>query len=152
MNALIDECNSLFDIEDREALGIFINWRLNWARHGQMPLADYTEVVQALKNKEEVRDLLFHGIEDHFKAVRKKARREGRLEGKIKGKIEGKFEVARAMLSKGFAVALIVEMTGLPEEEVFRLQQESGTSLLASASQHQTQDGDAAASVAQSQS
>lgn len=151
VNALVDECNSLFDIEDREAFETFINWLLNWARHGQIPMADYTEIVRNLKSKEEVRELLVHTFKDHDKAIRKKARREGRLKGKIEGKIEGKFEVARAMLSKGFAVALIVEMTGLPEEEVLRLQQEAGTSLLAPAPPHQTQGGDAAASGAQSQ-
>ena len=138
LDALVDQCNSLFDIEDRDAFETFINWLLNWARHGQIPMADYPEVARNLKSKEEVRKLLLHTFEDHDKAIRKKARREGR----INGKLEGKFEVARAMLSKGFAISLIVEMTGLPEEDILRLQQENGESALSSVPQHQTQGSD----------
>jgi len=43
---------------------------------------------------------------------------EGKLEGKLEGKIEGKIEVARTAKQMGLAVAAIVQLTGLSEEEI----------------------------------
>ncbi len=43
---------------------------------------------------------------------------EGKIEGKIEGKLEGKIEVARTAKQMGLAVAAIVQLTGLSEEEI----------------------------------
>jgi predicted transposase/invertase (TIGR01784 family) len=46
---------------------------------------------------------------------------KGKIEGKMEGKIEGKIEVAKRMLIKGIEISLIIEMTGLTEQEIHRL-------------------------------
>ena len=43
---------------------------------------------------------------------------EGLVEGEARGKAKGLAEVARAMKAKGLGMALIAELTGLPEEEI----------------------------------
>jgi hypothetical protein len=61
-----------------------------------------------------------------------KGRVEGRMEGKMEGKAEGeaegilkgKLETARNMIREGLAISLIIKMTGLPEAEIIKLQQE----------------------------
>ena len=54
-----------------------------------------------------------------------KGKAEGRLEGKAEGieegEARGKTEVARAMKEKGLGMALISELTGLPEDEIRKL-------------------------------
>ena len=58
-----------------------------------------------------------------------KGKTEGLAEGEAKGKAEGieegeargKTEVARAMKSKGLGMALISELTGLPEDDIRKL-------------------------------
>ena len=40
------------------------------------------------------------------------------------GKLEGKLETARALLLNGLSLPLIVKITGLPKEEIEKLQQE----------------------------
>ena len=44
-----------------------------------------------------------------------------RAEGEAKGLTEGKTEVARAMKAKGLGMALISELTGLPEDDIRKL-------------------------------
>ena len=48
-------------------------------------------------------------------------RAEGLAEGEAKGLTEGKTEVARAMKAKGLGMALISELTGLPEDDIRKL-------------------------------
>jgi predicted transposase/invertase (TIGR01784 family) len=43
---------------------------------------------------------------------------DGKLEGKIEGKMEGKMEIARTAKQMGLAVAAIIQLTGLSEEEI----------------------------------
>ena len=42
-------------------------------------------------------------------------------QGKIEGKIEGKTEVAKSMLQENLDMKLIIKLTGLPEEEIVKL-------------------------------
>ncbi|HEX3048950.1 MAG TPA: Rpn family recombination-promoting nuclease/putative transposase [Bacillota bacterium] len=49
------------------------------------------------------------------------AKEEGREAGREEGRFEGKLEVARIALGKGYAVDLVVELTGLPVEEIVKL-------------------------------
>ena len=46
---------------------------------------------------------------------------EGEAKGKTEGFAEGKTEVARAMKAKGLGMALISELTGLPEDVIRKL-------------------------------
>jgi len=49
------------------------------------------------------------------------ARREGRKEGRVEGRAEEKIETASVMKKKGYSVADIAEITGLPPSEIERL-------------------------------
>ena len=49
---------------------------------------------------------------------------KGRAEGEAEGIIKGKLEIARNMLLEGLATSLVVKITGLPEAEIAKLQQE----------------------------
>ena len=46
---------------------------------------------------------------------------QGLQEGKAQGMQQSKIEIAKKMLSKGMPLDLIVEMTGLSEEEIKKL-------------------------------
>jgi len=46
------------------------------------------------------------------------AREEGEIEGILKGKLEGKIEVAKNMLSMNVAADIVMQATGLSEEEI----------------------------------
>lgn len=46
------------------------------------------------------------------------AREEGEMEGILKGKLEGKIEVAKNMLSMNVAADIVMQATGLSEEEI----------------------------------
>ena len=48
---------------------------------------------------------------------------EGRAKGLVEGRAEGIVEVAKKMLDKGMAAALVAEMTGLPLDKVSNLKQ-----------------------------
>ena len=48
---------------------------------------------------------------------------EGRAKGLVEGRAEGIVEVAKKMLDKGMAAALVAEMTGLPLDTVSNLTQ-----------------------------
>ena len=45
-------------------------------------------------------------------------------QGFRQGKLESKLETARALLLNGLSLPLIVKITGLPKEEIEKLQQE----------------------------
>ena len=49
---------------------------------------------------------------------------EGKQEGLLEGIIEGKIEDAKVMLTKGMDIALISEITNLPEKQLLQLKTE----------------------------
>ncbi len=51
-------------------------------------------------------------------------KREAREEGLEEGKLEGKLETAKAMLEDGLNVVRVSRLTGIPIEELERLQEE----------------------------
>jgi predicted transposase/invertase (TIGR01784 family) len=73
--------------------------------------------------------MLTSSIQREKEEIFEKGRQEGKLEGKIEGKIEGKhedkIETAQKMIAMGFEIALISELTGLPQEEILPLMQET---------------------------
>ncbi len=46
---------------------------------------------------------------------------KGRIDGRLEGKLEGKLEIAKGMKMKGLDMSLIVELTGLSEQEISKL-------------------------------
>lgn len=122
---LAEECSHLFDCEDRQAFGLFLNWLMNLATHGRMPQEDYAQIVQTLRSKEEVKAMLLTTAKDYYDKVER--------QGEIKGKIED----ARAMLAKGLRLDLIAEITGLPETVIGRVNTEDIARLLTEISSNQ---------------
>jgi len=59
-----------------------------------------------------------------FDGIREKWIEEGEAKGKIEGKTEGKKEMAKKLLSRGVAVDVIVEASGLTAAEVEDLKKE----------------------------
>ncbi len=52
---------------------------------------------------------------------------QGKLEGNREGNRERQIATAHKMLSKGFEIALIAEITGLSEAEILKLKQDRQT-------------------------
>jgi predicted transposase/invertase (TIGR01784 family) len=50
----------------------------------------------------------------------KKEKQETFEKGKLEGKLESQIKTAERMLVKGFEMALIAELTGLPEAEILK--------------------------------
>lgn len=59
--------------------------------------------------------------EFNLEQVKRETYNEGKAEGKAEGKQEEKIEIARSLVAKGIAVALISEVTGLNETEIAQL-------------------------------
>lgn len=70
------------------------------------------EYLDALVDEEKAKSLK-EGIEA--------GKAQGLQEGKAQGMQQSKIEIAKKMLSKGMPLDLIVEMTGLSEEEIKKL-------------------------------
>ncbi len=51
--------------------------------------------------------------------------KEGEIKGRIEGKLEGKYETAKKMISKGYDINEIIELTGLSEDDIKNLYYES---------------------------
>ena len=50
--------------------------------------------------------------------ARAEGRAEGKAEGRAEGKAEGKKEIAKQMLARGMDIDVVLELTGLSEEEI----------------------------------
>ncbi len=67
---------------------------------------------------------IYEGVNDMSslsEAVFQEGRLEGRLEGKLEGRLEGKLEIAKSMLIKNLPIEIILDCTGLSEEEIEKL-------------------------------
>lgn len=84
--------------------------------HDMMTERDYTNILNTYR-AEGLAEGLAEG-EAKGKAV---GRLEGKAEGIEEGEARGKTEVARAMKAKGLGMALISELTGLPEDDIRKL-------------------------------
>ena len=63
-------------------------------------------------------------IRDYFQGIND-ALREGELKGKLEGKLEEKLEIAQNLISKGYTVEQIVDITGLSVDEIHKLKDKS---------------------------
>ncbi|MBB6004573.1 Rpn family recombination-promoting nuclease/putative transposase [Arcicella rosea] len=63
----------------------------------------------------------YRDLKNSLDTAREEGEMEGILKGKLEGKIEGKIEVAQNMLAMGMSVEMIIQITGLSEEEISRL-------------------------------
>ncbi len=81
--------------------------------HDMITERDYTNILNTYRTE---------GLEEGEAKGRLEGKAEGMAEGLVEGEARGKAkglaEVARAMKAKGLGMALIAELTGLPEEEI----------------------------------
>ena len=89
----------------------------------------YRDIVNAIRTAEkkkyaegEAEGLAKGLVEGRAKGL-VEGRAEGLVEGRAEGRAEGIVEVAKKMLDKGMAAALVAEMTGLPLDKVSNLKQ-----------------------------
>ena len=87
------------------------------ARLDYMNLDEY---LDALVDEEKAKSLK-EGIEAGKAQGLQEGKAQGLQEGKTQGLQQSKIEIAKKMLSKGMPLDLIVEMTGLSEEEIKKL-------------------------------
>lgn len=98
------------------------------------PLFEQAEIAKFNKQDQKLYEDSMNAYRDIVNAIRtaeKKKYAEGEAEGLAKGLVEGRaegraegiVEVAKKMLDKGMAAALVAEMTGLPLDKVSNLKQ-----------------------------
>jgi len=79
--------------------------------------------IKADDNTERMLEITNPYIEHGKDIGRKEGHREGYTEGRKLGKSEAKREIASKMLSKGFSIEEIKQLTALSEKEIERLRQ-----------------------------
>ena len=138
LDVLVVELLNLFSSEgDRDAVSLFLNWFKQLAVHGRIKPADYQSLESIYQNEEEVKTMLVTALEKERQQIfqngllegeqkgRIEGEQKGRIEGEQKGRIEGeqkgRIETAKAMLAKGMEMALISEITNLPEARLLQL-------------------------------
>lgn len=81
----------------------------------------YRDIVNAIRTAEKKK--YAEGEAEGLAKGLVEGRAKGLVEGRAEGRAEGIVEVAKKMLDKGMAAALVAEMTGLPLDEVSNLKQ-----------------------------
>jgi len=61
-----------------------------------------------------------------YAKLKQEGKIEGKIEGRKEGKIEGKIEVVLKSYESGLSISLIANITGLTEEEVYKILKEHG--------------------------
>jgi len=118
IDLLKEEFLKLFDKEsDKQAVSLFLNWLLQLSEHGRIDKVDYQSLERIYKDKEEVREMLITAIEKQKQEFYKK----GLVDGMEQGIEKSKITIAKKMLHRGLEIPFILQITGLPEEEVMKL-------------------------------
>jgi len=63
-------------------------------------------------------------MQSNIATAEDRGRAKGIVEGRVEGRVEGKIEIARNLIKINMPLGTIVEVTGLPPEEVNRLYKE----------------------------
>ena len=105
---------------DNELWKKVVAYWLGFVRIDPEELLKHIPVKEDHIMKSTMTQLLERGMEKGMEKGREEGMEKGREEGMEKGKVE----VAKTMLSKGFAVSEIVEATGLSEAELPKLKSE----------------------------
>ncbi|MGH7494462.1 MAG: Rpn family recombination-promoting nuclease/putative transposase [bacterium] len=103
--------------EDKTAISLLLNWFVQLYHHGRIPVEDYDKLERTYSSLQEVRNMLTSSIQKEKEEIFEKGRREGKLEDKL--------ETAQKMIAMGFEIGLILELTGLSQEEILPLLQET---------------------------
>ena len=122
LDMLVVELLNLFSSEgDRQAVSLFLNWFKQLAFHGRIEPEDYESLESIYWNEEEVKTMLVTALERERERFFQNGLREGKQEGLLEGEQKGRIETAKVMLAKGMEMALISEITNLPEAQLLQL-------------------------------
>ena len=91
--------------EDKQAVSLLLNWFIQMCEHGRIAKEEYHELEKIYFSKTEVKSMLVTALEKERKSFFE----------------EGKMAVAKAMLSCGLEIELIVDITGLSKKEIEKL-------------------------------
>lgn len=105
---------------DKGPISLLLNWFIQMRKHGRIPEEDVDKLERIYESKEEVRQMLITAL----KKEKQEIFDQGKIEGKIEGDHERQIMTAHKMISKGFEIALIAEVTGLSEAEILKLKQD----------------------------
>ncbi len=93
--------------------------------HQNISEEDLVHVVEQIETTyPEGGDVIMTLAEVYMEKGKKEGKEEGKKEGKREGKLEGKLEVTKNLLTKGFSVEDIVEVTGLEREQIEEIKSE----------------------------
>jgi predicted transposase/invertase (TIGR01784 family) len=112
---------------DKGPISLLLNWFVQLSKHGKIPEEDVDELERIYTSKEEVRQMLITALKKEKQEIFDQGKREGEREGKREGDYERQIMTAHKMISKGFEIALIAEITGLSEAEILKLKQDMQT-------------------------
>lgn len=123
---LFEQFIRIFEDEpDREAVQVFLNWFEQLAAQGYRPQEDFERVEREFKNVEEIKSMLMKAIEHDREELIEIGEARGLEIGEARGLDKGKRERDRQhiqrMIAKNYAIAVIAEVLGLSEAEVFEL-------------------------------
>jgi predicted transposase/invertase (TIGR01784 family) len=115
IDLLLEQLLALFErAEDKHAISLFLNWFRQLAVHGRIGQEDYGALEEVYRSTEEVKSMLLSAL------AREKERfyQEGLEQGREEGLEQGRKEIILAMYARGFDLAAIADITGLPVEEI----------------------------------
>ena len=83
-----------------------------------LPGAEQTKYLRAMISESEKKDLIEGGFEYGFEQGIAQGVAQGVAQGIAQGVAQSKAEIAKAMLSDGMDIALVVKYSGLSPEEI----------------------------------
>ncbi|RKX73200.1 MAG: hypothetical protein DRP87_19295 [Spirochaetes bacterium] len=113
----IDTFFSIIKEEELEAVQILANWLNDFL--ATRDSEKRKPVMQKINSLMEVKSMFLTKLKEHDERIRE----EGKKQGIVKGIEENRRQTVRKMLSKGYPVEEICEITGLSREEVERLKE-----------------------------
>ena len=120
----IRNIGKLSESDVRKETGIFQEF-VNECRMSNLNETEMKEYKKSIMEYEDVQDACVAAKEDGFEEGKAKGRAEGLAEGEARGEARGEAnkarEIALGMLSRGYAVDIISDLTGLAEEEIRHL-------------------------------
>ena len=117
----IRNIGKLSESDVRRETGIFREF-VNECRMSNLNETEMNEYKKSIMEYEDVQDACVAAKEDGFAEGKAEGRAEGRAEGLTEGEGNKAREIALGMLTKGYAIDIISDLTGLTEDEIKHLQ------------------------------
>ena len=89
-----------------------------------MKQVDFPNFTPQEQREYEASKMAYCDIKNSIDTAKREGKEEGLAEGMEKGMTQRSLEIARKMLANGMDTATVMEITGLPEEEIQLLKRE----------------------------